>query len=288
MKKPVLLHEDFYMNPKIKKYLKLLMIGTAIPVIPSIIYISYLIIHYDLKIDSWHNLKTNFQIYQLSRKIEKNPRDYQAYIDLSSLFCELGKRDNTLQDLKKAIEIDPKNPDEFLERSDFFKTQSYLCKSNEKVIYLKKAIDDMSKAIELTNNNVFQYYMYRSYLFDMLEEYNNEIADIGKAIELAPSSMKYHCYMWRVFTYLNRKDFDNAIVDLDRCFNIKPDSYTFGIFAQAYLQKAFYFEDKGKIHEALQAYDKYLKFVKGNKVYASENSETIKGVGKRISALHKI
>lgn len=134
--------------------------------------------------------------YEKSIKLGDNALDNQQY-------------EQALKHYNKAIEMEPKNPAAYINRSITYAFQ------NED----KKAIKDLNKAIKFNRHNQFAYNN-RALEYLKLEQYHKAIKDFSKAIILNPKEPNYYanrglCYFHISKEKLSQNDLNKAL-ELDK------------------------------------------------------------------------
>ncbi len=94
-------------------------------------------------------------------------------------------------------------------------------------------------------------YLSRASAYENLGEWDLEIADCNKALELLPNYAD--AYLNRGNAYLGKGDLDRAIADFTRAIELRPND------AQAYVNRGNAYADKGDNEAALADYSKALE-----------------------------
>ncbi len=118
-----------------------------------------------------------------------------------------------IKDVDIAIQINPKNADFYLHRSELRKT------------YEPEAIEDCNKAIEV-DPNYAKAYRYRGYLKYDLEDFKGAIEDFNKADKIAPNDDAWY-YDKRGSTKEFLNDYEGAIEEYIKAIKIYPDNTYF-------------------------------------------------------------
>lgn len=180
-----------------------------------------------------HNIKISFvKRSTFFHSNNSNKKNYQTGKYLQKL-------EKILNDYNKAIELDPKNPYYYYERTVTF-------------AFLKKyenALSDIENAINLTPNDVYLYnlrgIMYSDLGLSTKNEnyYNMAIKDFDIAITLNPDNALFHYN--KALVLHGRKDYDNSIIYNTK--TIKLDSN----FVKAYFIR-------GMSHFSIQEFEKAI------------------------------
>ncbi|MBR0103583.1 MAG: tetratricopeptide repeat protein [Selenomonadaceae bacterium] len=156
--------------------------------------------------------------------------------------------------LSKYKNIDLKDIDSLLKRGD-----EYLNTSFFKYNYLR-AVEDYTRALKLDPKNQLALEK-RSWVYNLMDEYNLALADINKLIELNP---KYEG-VWnrRGIIYEKLGDYDKALADINKELENDPDSYILERNRQRVLEKINPNREINDVEELL----KRAKYLKNNKEY---------------------
>ena len=160
-------------------------------------------------------------IYDLTKAIERNPNDADAYYRRGKAYYEADLKIRAIADFTMAIQLKPDFGDAYLERARAYTFMSY---SSEKGRY-DLAIADCAKAIELDPNNADAYEACGSAYY-WKDDYDNAIANFTKAIEL--DSNNADAYDSRSFAYDKAGDYVRAAVDHMKAKKLNPDTSNLG------------------------------------------------------------
>lgn len=109
-----------------------------------------------------------------------SPRDFRPDLFRGVTFYQQGNYHGAIAAYNKSLEIHPENPITYIVRAEarwpLFRQEA------DKTITVQTLIDDVSKAIELSEDPM--YYFRRAGLYNYAEEYDKAIADCDKAISL--------------------------------------------------------------------------------------------------------
>ncbi len=115
-------------------------------------------------------------ISELTKVIQVNPNNVQAYQSRGNIYQIKGNLDQALADFNKAIEINPYDVNAYLSRGHVYQN-----KGNP-----DQALADFSKAIEINPKNA-QVYKNRAFLYFSKKEYTKSWQDVHKAEALGSS-----------------------------------------------------------------------------------------------------
>jgi tetratricopeptide (TPR) repeat protein len=148
--------------------------------------------------------KSDEALADYGRAIAVDPTFALAYANRGHYFAAMGKLDEALKDLSKAIELDAQNPEPLYTRAMVYRTKREFA----------KAIPDLDKYIAL-NPESGQYladgYLNRGIAYVFTARPEQGLADISKAIELAPGYID--AYQARAILYRQLKKNDLAEAD---------------------------------------------------------------------------
>ena len=136
-----------------------------------------------------------------------------------------------IEDLSKAIEINPKFIDAY-----FFRATARVA-VDERI----KAINDYKKIIEIDPNNADAYY-YKGYTLDELGDYIGAIENFSKAIEIDPEFA--WAYYGRGYAKIELEDYAGVIEDNTKAIELDSE------FAEAYFGRGIARFELGDIYEA--------------------------------------
>jgi tetratricopeptide (TPR) repeat protein/tRNA A-37 threonylcarbamoyl transferase component Bud32 len=175
------------------------------------------------------------------KALELNPKEHVAYNGRASFFARRDDWDKALADYNKAIELDPK---------------SAAYRTNRAAVYLKKgdcdnALADVTEALGLNPRwapacNVQGNVYYRQRALDQA------IAAYTKAIQYNPAGAVYYANRGRC--YFDRKAYDQAIADLDQAIRRNQRAL------QPLLMRGLAYLWKGNLNRALEDFDTVLRF----------------------------
>ncbi len=179
-------------------------------------------------------------IQDLTKAIELDPDYADTYLFRGLAYDSQGKHDRAIQDLTKAIELDPDYADAYYLRGLAYSGQEkYDC-----------AIQDLTKAIELDPDYADAYH-FRGLAYSGQEKYDRAIQDYTKAIELEPDYAD--AYHGRGDAYDSQGKHDHAIQDYTKAIELEPDH------ADAYYDRGNAYDSQGKHDHAIQDYTKAIE-----------------------------
>lgn len=149
-------------------------------------------------------------IDDLTKAIKINPHMPQAYAARGSLYLLMVRPSKAIDDFNKAIQLDPKHAPNYVNRG-----QAYLT-----LKMFDLALKDFNKAIELDPNSVAAYFN-RGVLYFQQKQVDKAIADFTKCIELDPNAPAP--YFNRGVAYIEKDERDKAAVDLAVYLKIAKD-----------------------------------------------------------------
>ncbi|MCW5961283.1 MAG: tetratricopeptide repeat protein [Pyrinomonadaceae bacterium] len=187
--------------------------------------------------------KGNFEdaIYSFTRCLVIEKSNTRCLIKRGVSYSKANKFIEAIEDLDRAIEIDPKSAEAYLERGKLEIGDEGEIKYFTKAIELKpdyadayyqrgltyflidkeKSLADNTKVIELDPSN-FESYITRGNIFRLRGDNARAIADYSKAVEINPDDRTFYI---RGQTYLEMGFFNKAVEDLTRSAELRPDYY---------------------------------------------------------------
>jgi tetratricopeptide (TPR) repeat protein len=144
-------------------------------------------------------------ITYIDNYITENPTVLEAYLVRSELYTEIGSFQEALDDAEKAIKINPKEAAAYNNRGCI-----HVKSGND----LNKALSDFNKAIEL-NSNFAAAYTSRANVYLKMREPQKAINDCTKAIDISPDE-NIEPYYNRGLAYVNIGETEKAFADYDK------------------------------------------------------------------------
>ena len=151
-------------------------------------------------------------IENLTKAIELNPKDANAYYKRGTAYYKLKEYDKAIADYNRAIELDPKNAE-----TSYIPGIAYCIKNDP-----DRAIQKFTKEIELNPKNIWAYFN-RAIAYYLKNDVDRTIEDFTRVIELDPAFIE--AYRKRGDLYSLK--FTRIQVDNERKqsveLNFKPD-----------------------------------------------------------------
>ena len=179
-------------------------------------------------------------IQDLTKAIELEPDHADAYLFRGLTYDSQGKHDRAIQDHTKAIELKPDYADAYNSRGLAYGSQGKH----------DRAIQDHTKAIELKPDHA-DAYNFRGLAYDSQGKHDHAIQDYTKAIELEPDYAD--AYHGRGNAYGSQGKHDRAIQDYTKAIELEPD------YADAYYDRGNAYDSQGKHDHAIQDYTKAIE-----------------------------
>jgi tetratricopeptide (TPR) repeat protein len=181
-------------------------------------------------------------IGEYTKAIELEPKNVEAWIQRGSAYRDLHLRDydQAVADFSKVIELDPKNPWPWHERGWAYREARQY----------DKALADSTKAIELDPKYVWAWFN-RSYTYRELHEYDKALADATKAIELDPKTAN----LWhaRAATYRELHQYNKALADSTKAIELDPKNWEF------WISRALTYKELDQDHRAFADFSKAIE-----------------------------
>ena len=170
----------------------------------------------------------------------KFPQYANAYNELGFAYVNQGRYDRALQDLNKAIEIDPANAFAYNNRGILFKSRGLL----------DLAMQDFNKAIELDPGYAKALY-HRALIYAARGRPDLAIRDCSYAIELDPQFAEACFFCGNV--HLDKGQLDLAIRDLSKAIELNPR------YAYAYNNRGAAYAAKGQLDLAMKDFNQAIE-----------------------------
>jgi len=148
-------------------------------------------------------------IKYINNYINENPNTYEAYLVRSELYTENSNFQKALEDAEKAIKINPQEASVYNNRGSI-----YVQSGND----INKALNDFNKAIEL-NANYISAYTNRANVYMQMEEFRKAINDCTKAIDISPNE-NIEPYYNRGLAYMNIGETAKALDDYNKVIEL--------------------------------------------------------------------
>jgi len=181
------------------------------------------------------------------KSIELNPNSEEAHFILGEIFLVQQKYADALPEYNKTLDINPNNSEAFRgkifsvyysgkEKEAFELVEAAISRDPKKCIlyYIKgvlnnnkgkysRALESFDKALELdSGKDEFNIYLNRGISYLELEETDNALKDMAKAIELGPNNASAYHSRGRV--YYASKQYAEAVKDFSRSVEINPNN----------------------------------------------------------------
>jgi tetratricopeptide (TPR) repeat protein len=149
--------------------------------------------------------------YLLIHDLDHGRREHYYY-SRSLNYYNIKKYSESLDDINKAIEYNPRN-------GEYYSSRGYTCMGMD---MYQEVIDAFTKAIVLSPVDYTNYF-HRGGAYNKLKRYQEAVDDYTKAIELGP--VNYLNYYYRALAYHVLKKYEEALNDYTKALAIKPDHY---------------------------------------------------------------
>jgi protein O-mannosyl-transferase len=162
-----------------------------------------------------------------------------AYSNRALVYSEIGQYDKALDDINKALAIDPLSYGDYNNRG-----RSYFGKG-----LIDTAIEDFGKAISI-NPNYDKAYYNRGFAYTEKKQYDKAIEDYNKAIAINPRY--YRTYNYRGLAFYKKGLFDHAIEDFDTAITLRPN------YDEAHNYRGLAYANKGLLDKAIEDFTKAI------------------------------
>ncbi len=185
--------------------------------------------------------------------IKKSPNKCRPYYNRGTVLLNENKYGKALNDLNRAIEIDPTYAEAYSNRGFIFSKQGEY----------DKAVNDFNKVIQLRSGFLNVYFNRGTALMNE-GKYTEAISDFTKAIQLKPGDA--HAYNNRGFVFSQTGEYAKAINDFNKALALNPT------YSKAYSARGYVFARLDKLDNALTDFTKAIEF-------DATNSEAYKNRG---------
>lgn len=204
----------------------------------------------------WNSLKWRFDLLFKKPRNSSNSELLKELILFERGVCykELGNLKRANEDISKAIELNGRDSNYFLERSLVLKDQ-YIKKNDTKS--LKSAIKDVSKGIKIDVEND-ELYSARGSLYQLQKEFRRSLEDHNQAISLATEYNKPIYLNNRATCFLEMEEHSKAIDDFTTAIELDPK------FSTALVNRAESYYLERNFENVIHDCDKALSINKRN------------------------
>jgi tetratricopeptide (TPR) repeat protein len=179
----------------------------------------------------------NLAIQDYNKLLEIEPKDSEAYLLRAWTYKELKEDDLAIKEFGKAIETATGTKE---------KANAYHDRGRYYTMHDKNfGLQDFSRAIELDQNNEL-YYLDRGVSYQGIGRMDRALLDFNKAIEIDPKNDV--AYFARGHLVMDNKP-ELAIADLSRAIELAPNSL---LVTVNYMSRAQVYEKLGKFYLAIQ------------------------------------
>lgn len=196
-----------------------------------------------------------------NKAIELDPKNAQAYLERGHAFDMLDRPENAIEDYERVIAIDPKLAVAYERRGDIY----------ARLGNYQQAIKDYSRAIEVDPKRAADAYRSRAFVYEDLGNYQQAIKDLTKAIEAIEADPKYSqktfwvevkkyayaCnYFSRALAYEELGDHEQAIRDFNEVIKLDPKDQE---NRQTYLRRGLANYKLRKYAQAIEDFDRTIE-----------------------------
>ncbi|MDR4497108.1 MAG: tetratricopeptide repeat protein [Candidatus Scalindua sp.] len=196
--------------------------------------VSEAMLHFDAGMEHSYGIGPKDKaIAEFTKAIELNPKYAEAYLQRGIAYHAKGQQSESLSDFDTFSELDPKDGKLYSKRAGFYRNQK---KYGE-------AVNDYSKAIEYDPEYTENYYG-RGNIYIKVGRYEPAILDFTKLIELSPKDTG--AYESRASAYMKTKQYNKALSDYSKIIEQYPDR------GEAYFNRAAAYKTMGDNDKAAQ------------------------------------
>lgn len=163
-----------------------------------------------------------------------------SYRGRAEILALRGEYDDALDDLTKAVSIDPGNSEVFAQRGEV-----HLLNGDPEA-----AVEDYTIALEISPES-YAYYIKRGTAYSTNEDYGSAVADFTGALVFEPNSIEAHTLRARAYTAQELYSF--AIDDYDRAIELAPDT------AELYVERGYLYLGTEETEDALDDFQKAVE-----------------------------
>jgi tetratricopeptide (TPR) repeat protein len=190
----------------------------------------------------YNTLGSKYDGKELFKASELYKKDQEVYEYISRYYSVIGKNEQAIEEINKAIQIDPNYAEYFYWRARF---QSELKNNSE-------AITDFTKAIELEPTNANRYIARATFYNEELNKIDSSLIDFSKAISLNPEDTASLYIRGSIYYQLNQ--ISKALEDFNQILKINPSD----VSARNFM--GLIYKDQGKLDLALFEFEKGIAY----------------------------
>ena len=188
-----------------------------------------------------YNASTNARdINESTARIERNPRDIEAYLIRAISYCTSGEPEKALKDFDKAIELNPGRGDAY-----YLRAAAY-----DMMDKPREALEDCNKSLQLDPANA-RGYTTRAACLAALGDYKSAVADYSRALQINPNLSS--AIAARAEAYYNDGQYQKALTDYNLAIKQEPKS------ASNYSCRALVFGSLGEYPKEIDDCDQALR-----------------------------
>lgn len=185
-------------------------------------------------------------LQDLDKAIELNPASSKAYVQRGIVDRVQGMALESMADLNKAIELDPQNAEAYFERAANFASAGKG----------KESMADLNKSLEV-DPNYFPALYVRGLTYQQAAQWQLAITDLNKAVAVQPKDINpfqiYGLYTTRGSALIFVGKFAEALADYDTALKALPDK------PQAYRNRGYAYFLNHSIKPAVADYTKSME-----------------------------
>lgn len=177
-------------------------------------------VYYQSGVEKLHTLERSQLVpalQDLDKAIELNPASSKAYVQRAIVDRVQGMALESMADLDKAIELDPQNTEAYFERAANFSSAGKG----------KQSMDDLNKSLEV-DPNYFPALYVRGLTYQKAAQWQLAITDLNKAVEVQPKEITpvqiFTLYTTRGSALIFVGKFAAALADYDTALKALPDN----------------------------------------------------------------
>lgn len=149
-------------------------------------------------------------VLKYEAEVKANPRDAEAYTNLGFAYFRLGKNEEAIKELRKAIKLDPKSA-----TPHYYLALLYQAQGN-----IEKAIGELNLVVKLNPRHELAYFCLGKIYFDR-KEYDKAVEAFKKSIEISPVTADTHYYLGMTYEMMGYKEL--AIKEYQEVLKYLPD-----------------------------------------------------------------
>ncbi len=203
---------------------------------------------------------------EITKAIEIDPNNPEIYITRGDISDGKGNIGIALDDYDKAVSVGPKNVTAYIKRG----------KANVKMTFMDKALEDFNTALKLDPENG-KAYIARGEYYKSGKEYDKALKDYENALKFEDCKPAAYSAMGDV--YLEQGENDKAFEHFNKALEVDPN------FAEAINNRGICYYNREEYKQAISEFNKAIELEKGVSDYFYNRARAYQETGENQNAI---